>query len=52
MYRRAIERHGKHFDVIAFAVYHAGYGPNNFKAFNDALSNLIIKRKEVMDGRK
>ena len=39
-YHRAIERHASHFDVIAFAIYWAGYGPDNFPDFNSALSNL------------
>ena len=47
MYRRAIERHRSHFDVIAFAIYYAGYGPDNFPDFNTALSDLNEVSEEV-----
>ena len=35
-YRDELTKRAAHFDVIAFAIFHAGYGPNNFQPFADA----------------
>jgi len=40
IYRDEILRRTGHFDVIAFAIFHAGYGPNNFVPFQEALGDL------------
>jgi hypothetical protein len=40
IYRDEIKHRTSHFDVIAFAIFHAGYGPNNFLPFQDALRDL------------
>jgi hypothetical protein len=40
IYRDEILKHGSAFSVIAFAIFHAGYGPNNFIPFQEALGNL------------
>ena len=37
-YREQLERRAQHFDVVAFAIFHAGYGPNNFQPFADAFA--------------
>ena len=38
-YREALEGRAMSFDVVAFGIFHAGYGPNNYmpfvKAFED-----------------
>jgi hypothetical protein len=41
IYRDEIQRQGSAFSVIAFAIFHAGYGPNNFVPFQEALGDLI-----------
>jgi uncharacterized protein (TIGR02452 family) len=38
MYRAAVERHKKNFDVIAFAIYYAGKGESNYQVFKDAFA--------------
>jgi len=40
IYRDEILKHGSVFSVIAFAIFHAGYGPNNFIPFQEALGDL------------
>ena len=40
IYRGEIEKRTRHFSVIAFAIFHAGYGPNNFVPFQEALGDL------------
>ena len=37
-YREALTARAAHFDVVAFAIFHAGYGPNNFQPFADAFA--------------
>ena len=41
IYRDEILKRTGHFDVIAFAIFHAGYGPNNFLPFQQALRDLV-----------
>lgn len=33
IYREELERRAAYFDVVAFAVFHAGYGPDNYTPF-------------------
>lgn len=40
IYRDEIQKHGSAFSVIAFAIFHAGYGANNFAPFKKALGDL------------
>jgi len=40
IYRDEIQRHASAFRVIAFAIFHAGYGPGNFAPFQEALGDL------------
>ncbi len=40
IYRDEILKHGSAFSVIAFAIFHAGYGPNNFIPFQEAVGDL------------
>lgn len=40
IYREEIRKHGENFQVIAFAIFHAGYGPNNFEPFAEVLQGL------------
>ena len=42
VYRHAIDTRADQFDVIAFAIFHAGYGPNNFKPFYAAFSDCLM----------
>lgn len=35
-YREALAARHQHFDVVVFAIFDAGYGPNNFGPFDDA----------------
>jgi len=37
-YREALEARPGAFDVVAFAIFYAGYGPDNFIHFRDELS--------------
>ena len=32
-YREALETRKEQFDVVAFGIFHAGYGPNNYAPF-------------------
>ena len=36
IYRQELLKRATQFDVIAFAIFHAGYGPNNFMPFEKA----------------
>lgn len=40
IYREEILNHGVDFKVIAFAIFHAGYGPNNYRPFAEAMRGL------------
>jgi len=40
IYRDEIRQRTSHFDVVAFAIFHAGYGPNNFLPFQESLHDL------------
>lgn len=40
IYREEIMKHGSGFKVIAFAIFHAGYGPNNYEPFAEAMMGL------------
>ena len=33
IYRQQLEKYATAFDVVAFGIFHAGYGPNNFAPF-------------------
>ena len=35
VYRDELSEHLADFDVVAFAIFHAGYGPDNFGVFRD-----------------
>lgn len=39
IFKRAISEMRNDFDVIAFGIYHAGYGPVNFQPFKDAFAD-------------
>jgi uncharacterized protein (TIGR02452 family) len=34
-YKQEVRKRIEHFDVVAFAIFHAGYGPDNFGVFRD-----------------
>ena len=38
-YKEVIEEYRHSFEVIAFAIYHAGYGPDNYVPFNKCFSS-------------
>jgi hypothetical protein len=38
-YHEALKERHMHFDVVAFAIFSAGYGPNNFKPFEIEFAN-------------
>ena len=38
-YREVLESRAAQFDVIAFGIFHAGYGPNNFAPFEQAFKD-------------
>mmetsp|Transcript_20709 Transcript_20709/g.60231 ORF Transcript_20709/g.60231 Transcript_20709/m.60231 type:complete len:235 (-) Transcript_20709:288-992(-) len=40
VYREEIEKRSADFDVLAFAIFHAGYGPDNFTPFRDAFRDF------------
>jgi hypothetical protein len=40
IYRDEILQHVSDFAVVAFAIFHAGYGPNNFEPFQQALEDI------------
>lgn len=58
IYREAVETRARDFDVIAFAIFHAGYGPDNFAPFAEAFRGLaaevsgveLSETEEVTDG--
>lgn len=39
LYKEELARRSAAFSVVAFAIYHAGYGPNNFSPFNSEFTN-------------
>lgn len=39
IYRQELQRRAAAFDVIAFGVFHAGYGPNNYEPFVRAFAD-------------
>lgn len=41
IYRDEIQRRSADFSVVAFAIFHAGYGPNNFVPFEESLRDLV-----------
>lgn len=42
IYRESIQERAPHFEHIVFAIYHAGYGPDNFPAFERELNGLAL----------
>lgn len=42
IYRDEIRNRTANFSVVAFAIFHAGYGPNNFVPFDDAMRDLMV----------
>jgi hypothetical protein len=38
-YREALNARVEHFDVVAFGIFHAGYGPNNLAPFVEAFAS-------------
>ena len=38
IYREELEKYAGAFDVVAFGIFHAGYGPNNFAPFERAFA--------------
>jgi hypothetical protein len=42
IYREQISERRSHFTVIAFAIYHAGYGPSNFEPFSSVFSRELV----------
>ncbi len=38
IYREEIEARSEHFELIAFAIFNPGYGPDNFSPFSNAMS--------------
>ena len=41
-YASILKARRKEFAVIAFAIYHAGYGPNNYLIFKEVFDNLLF----------
>merc|ERR1712032_69896 len=41
IYRDELKPRLAHFDVVAFGIFHAGYGPNNFGPFATALAEFL-----------
>ena len=43
LYRKELVESGElqHFDCVAFAIFHAGYGPNNYKPFAEAFEGVV-----------
>jgi hypothetical protein len=39
IYRQELQRRATAFDVVAFGVFHAGYGPNNYEPFVRAFAD-------------
>ena len=37
VYKQEVLKRKEHFDVVAFAIFHAGYGPDNFGVFRDII---------------
>ena len=37
VYKQEVRKRKEHFDVVAFAIFHAGYGPDNFGVFRDII---------------
>ncbi len=41
LYREEIQKRRRHFSVIVFAIYHAGYGPDNYTPFRQVFSDHL-----------
>jgi hypothetical protein len=41
LYRKAVEKYGHHFTVIAWAIYYAGNGESNFATFQSVLAPVL-----------
>ena len=41
VYKQEVLKRKEHFDVVAFAIFHAGYGPDNFGVFKDIIEGSI-----------
>jgi hypothetical protein len=42
IYRDEIQYRSESFSVVAFAIFHAGYGPDNYAPFQEAMSKLSL----------
>ena len=38
IYREELEKRSEHFECVAFAIFHPGYGPDNYTPFRDAFA--------------
>ena len=45
IYKEELQKRAGKFDDVVFAVFHAGYGPNNFQPFYDCLNGLSLGQK-------
>jgi hypothetical protein len=45
IYKEELEKRSGDFDDVVFAIFYAGYGPNNFEPFKKALDGLPLKNK-------
>lgn len=46
IYREELTRHLDDFDVVAFAIYNPGYGPNNFAWFEEEFRGFAMSDKD------
>ena len=42
IYAQEIQKRAGHYDVIAFAIFHSGYGPDNYVPFENAMRDLDL----------
>eukprot|EP00933_Yihiella_yeosuensis_P030110 TRINITY_DN23788_c0_g1_i3.p1 TRINITY_DN23788_c0_g1~~TRINITY_DN23788_c0_g1_i3.p1 ORF type:complete len:172 (+),score=34.39 TRINITY_DN23788_c0_g1_i3:114-629(+) len=43
LYHAELAKRLEHFDCVVFAIFHAGYGPDNFTPFKEGLKDLITE---------
>jgi len=50
IYREEVQQRKTELDVVAFAVFHAGYGPNNFAHFEEAFRDFTMSVYNTIGG--
>lgn len=52
IYKEELARRPGHFDDVVFAIYNPGYGPDNFKEFQNILDNLELNPSVTREAKE